>query len=70
MFIRNFKSFNYAMNNNYHTEMEGPTEGMDYNYELVQNLQNELKRWPDMIPVKADYLAERSVEDDIILEGQ
>lgn len=35
VFIRNVKSFNYAMNNSYHTDMSGPMEGIDYNMELV-----------------------------------
>lgn len=31
VFIRNFKSFNKAMNNNYNDAMDGPMEGISYN---------------------------------------
>lgn len=31
VFIRNFKSFNYALGNDYHTDMSGPMEGITYN---------------------------------------
>ena len=31
VFIRNWKSFNYALGNNYHTALDGPLEGMEYN---------------------------------------
>jgi len=31
VFIRNFKSFNKAMDNDYHTDMTGPEEGLSYN---------------------------------------
>ena len=80
VFIRNFKSFNYALGNDYHTDMTGPEEGLDYNMDLVKNLQNLLAEEPytvtnssgtfkNYINVKADYLAERSIEDNIKLES-
>jgi len=31
VFIRNVKSFNKALDNDYHTDMTGPMEGLDYN---------------------------------------
>ena len=31
VFIRNVKSFNYALGNGYHIDMDGPMEGLDYN---------------------------------------
>lgn len=31
VFIRNVKTFNYALGNNYHTDMDGPMEGITYN---------------------------------------
>ncbi len=31
VFIRNVKSFNYALGNNYQTTMDGPMVGLDYN---------------------------------------
>jgi hypothetical protein len=30
VFIRAFKTFNYALGNDYHTDMTGPMEGLDY----------------------------------------
>lgn len=74
VFIRNFVSFNYAIGNDYHTEMIGPLDGYDYNMTLVTQIQEVLKTYEDqgapLITVKADYLAERSIEDNIILETQ
>ena len=69
VFIRNFKSFNMAMENDYHIEMDGPMEGLEYNEELIANLKMVLQQNPGMIRVKADYLAERSIEDNIVLES-
>ena len=40
VFIRNVKSFNYAVGNNYHTDMTGPMEGIDYNQDLIKELQD------------------------------
>lgn len=39
VFIRNIKSFNYALGNDYHTDMTGPEEGLDYNMELVNTIR-------------------------------
>lgn len=36
VFIRNFRSFNYALDNGYHTELDGPEEGLEYNMQLVE----------------------------------
>jgi len=69
VYIRNFKSFNYAMGNDYHIDMDGPMVGLEYNEELIANIKGVLAEYPDMIPVKADYLAERSIEDNIVLES-
>jgi hypothetical protein len=70
VFIRNFKSFNYALNNSYHVDMDGPMEGITYNMPLVEKLRDVYARNPGMMLVKADYLAERSIEDNIVLETQ
>jgi Niemann-Pick C1 protein len=70
VFIRNVKSFNYALNNSYHIDMTGPMEGIDYNYELVDQIRMVYDTNPGMILVKADYLAERSIEDNIVLESK
>ena len=48
--------------------MDGPVEGLDYNEDLIADIKQVLKEYPDMIKVKGDYLAERSIEDNIVLE--
>jgi Niemann-Pick C1 protein len=58
------------MDNGYHTDMSGPMEGITYNFELIQQLQDVYAANPGMIQVKADYLAERSIEDNIVLESK
>jgi hypothetical protein len=35
VYIRNYKSFNKAMNNDYHTDLDGPESGMTYNEDLI-----------------------------------
>jgi hypothetical protein len=45
-------------------------KGISYNMDLVEKLQAVKAKYPDMIDVKADYLAERSIEDNIVLEGK
>jgi len=58
------------MNNSYHDDMTGPMEGIDYNYDLINAIYGVFEQFPgQIIPVKADYLAERSVQDNIILES-
>jgi len=42
VFIRNWKSFNKALGNNYHTDMTGPMEGIPYNDELIKNITDYL----------------------------
>ena len=42
VFIRNFKSFNYAIGNDYHTDMTGPMDGLDYNYTLIDQIKSVL----------------------------
>ena len=75
MFIRNIKSFNYAIGNGYHTDMSGPEEHLNYNWVLIQEVQDFIKQWnadpknEKMVEVKADYLAERSIQDNIVLES-
>jgi len=68
VFIRNIKSFNHAITG-YNDAMDNEMEGLDYNQELVAQLKAVYEEFPDMIKVKMDYLAERSIEDDIVLEG-
>lgn len=38
VFIRNVKSFNKALGNDYHTDMTGPEEGLDYNQDLIDQI--------------------------------
>lgn len=70
VFINVIKSFNYALGNDYHTALDGPLEGQEYNQDVIDEVQALMKKYPDAIMVKADYLAERSIEDNIVLEGQ
>lgn len=74
VFINNIKSFNYALGNDYHTDMTGPEEGLTYNMDLVNIIreykENCTRDDIELIMVKADYLAERSIEDNIILETE
>ena len=74
VFIRNFKSFNYALGNDYHTDMSGPMEGISYNQQLIDRVHQNLTYYQDndipVITLKADYLAERSIEDNIVLETE
>jgi len=75
VYIRNVKSFNYALDNDYHVTMDGPLEGMTYNMDLVNDLRDFLadykSKHPDEVikTMKADYLAERSIQDNIVLES-
>jgi len=54
--------------------MTGPEEGISYNMTLITQIRTYLKTLADaeieIVTVKADYLAERSIEDNIILETQ
>lgn len=38
VFIRNVKSFNKALDNGYHTDMDGPMEGVTYNQVLIDQI--------------------------------
>ena len=55
--------------------MTGPLEGISYNEPLMTDVKKVLSDWatahPDepVVTVKADYLAERSIEDNIKLES-
>jgi len=62
VFIRNIKSFNKAIGKNYHTLLD-KTE--DYNNDLIDEINAVYKKYPKLIPLKADYLAERSIPDNI-----
>lgn len=74
VFIRNIKTFNYALGNDYHTDLTGPEEGLTYNQNLIDNInwyrEDCANKSLPLITLKADYLAERSIEDNIILETQ
>lgn len=39
VFILNFKTFNYAMGNDYHTDLTGPVAGMKYNQNLIDRIK-------------------------------
>lgn len=55
--------------------MTGPEDGLDYNEDLIKQIQDFKKSWTEEYPddefvlLKADYLAERSIEDNIKLES-
>lgn len=76
VFIRNVKSFNKAFDNDYHTDMTGPEEGLTYNEVLIANVKNVTETYcgegktscAGFIQLKADYLAERSIQDNIVQE--
>ena len=58
------------MNNSYYDDMTGPMEGIDYNYDLINAINGVFDQFPgQIIQVNADCLAERSVQDNIILES-
>ena len=54
------------MGQEYHTEMD---EGVEFNQELMDKLQSVIddyaKNGTNLIPMKADYMAERSIPDNI-----
>ena len=55
--------------------MDGPMEGLDYNKTLMDNIKGVITQWETdnptipIKPMKADYMAERSIEDNIELES-
>lgn len=70
MFIRNLKSFNKALDNDYHTDLDNyDDDDKHYNEELIAAIKNVTKTYKDqgydLKPIKADYLAERSIPDNI-----
>jgi len=70
VFIRNIKSFNKAMGQDYHTELD---EGVEYNSALMDTLlavkQKYANQGVNLMTLKADYLAERSIPDNIAEES-
>ena len=50
VFIRNVKSFNKAMDNGYHTDMTGPEENLNYNWELIMELKDFMADWDERYP--------------------
>jgi len=70
VFTRNIKTFNKAIGQSYHDDLD---DGMEYNKTLLANLTTTIKGFKDagidFIPVKADLLAERGIEDNIALES-
>lgn len=66
----NVKTFNTIVN--YKTDLPEGVTG--YNLDLIRALKNSTEYWEKtlgikMIPLKADYLAERSIPDNIEEEG-
>jgi Niemann-Pick C1 protein len=63
VFIRNVKTFNLFAE--YHTELPSGVE--DYNQTLYANLKSvyEQEEFSDMLILKIDYLAERSIPDEL-----
>jgi len=68
VFIRNIKSFNKAMGDDYHTELD---DGEDYNQDLIDKIKvvQGNSSYGSMITLKADYMAERSIPDNITEES-
>lgn len=70
VFIRSIKSFNKAMNQDYHTELP---DGLDYDQDLIDRVKEVISRYADqgvnLMPLKADYMAERSIPDNITEES-
>ena len=70
VFIRNIKTFNKAMDNDYHIDL---SDGQDYNNDLMNTLKATIQKYKDqgvnLITLKADYLAERSIPDNISQES-
>lgn len=68
VFIRNVKSFNQAMGQDYHTSF-AQYPNLDYNQDLISKLQGVLDKYEKagakLNPVKADYMSERSIPDNI-----
>lgn len=73
VFIRNVKSFNKAMGQEYHTELSGEGLQTSYNQDLIDQLHAVLQKYAalgvELRTLKADYLAERSIPDNISEEG-
>ena len=63
VFIKNVKTFNTFAG--YHTELPDGVD--DYNHELMENLKSvyENKSNEEMLTLKIDYLAERSIPDQL-----
>ena len=68
IFIGNIKSFNTLFG--YETTLK---EDQEYNYTLIDQLNYVYEKYAaqgyEMVPVKIDYLAERSIEDDVADES-
>jgi Niemann-Pick C1 protein len=71
VFIRNIKSFNKAIGDDYHTDLD---DGLVYNDELMDQIKAVKEKYKaqgvNLKNLKADYLAERSIPDNIEVEGQ
>lgn len=59
VFIKNIKTFNHAVG--YQDELPNGLE--DYNQELLTKIKSVYANNPGMIPLKIDYLSERSIPD-------
>jgi hypothetical protein len=70
VFAKNIKTFNKVMGQGYHDDLD---DGEEYNPILLKNLTDTIQAAKDagleFTPVKADYLSERSIEDNIALES-
>lgn len=69
VFERNIKSFNKALDNDYHVDLD---DGLEYNKQLMLNVKAVIAKYAaqgtPLAGLKADYLAERSIPDNIELE--
>lgn len=69
VFIKNIKSFNKAMNTSYHTDLQ---DNLEYNQTLINQLQNVANEYrlngTNLLPLKLDFMAERSIPDNIVEE--
>ena len=68
VFIRNIKSFNKAMGDDYHTDL---ADGQEYNQDLMDKIKTVQTNssYGSLLTLKADYMAERSIPDNITEES-
>ena len=59
--IKSVKSFNHVFGFN-----DSLPHGLkDYDWDLIEKIKDVYSRFPDMIPIRLDYLSERSIPDEL-----